>query len=79
MGTSEFNNKKYFSKYEFVLSCLGPVWKQLWISCFTYVQMFEGFGSKMINTLQMLAIHYNQFSILPEPFQKATKKNYFKN
>lgn len=27
----------------------------------------------MINMLQMLAIHCTQFSILPEPFQEATK------
>lgn len=35
--TSEFNcmiiaeHKKYFSKRNFVLNCLGLVWKQLWI------------------------------------------------
>lgn len=35
--TSEFNfviiaeHKKYFSKCNFVLNCLGAVWKQLWI------------------------------------------------
>lgn len=85
MGSSEVNcritaqHKEYFSKYKFVLSYLGSVWKQLWISQFTYVQMFEGFGSKMINTSQMLAIHCNQLSILPESFQKARRKNYFKN
>lgn len=48
------------------------------MSRFTYVQLFEGFSSKMIDTLQMLVIHYNQFSILPEPLYKLTKKNYFK-
>lgn len=70
MGTSGDNcriiaqHKKYFSEYKCVQSCPGPGWKQLWISLFIYVEMFEGFGSKMINALQMLAIHYNQFSIL---------------
>lgn len=39
--------------------------------------MLEGFGSKMINMLQMLVICYNQFSILPEPLQKAMKKKIF--
>lgn len=39
--------------------------------------MFEGFEGKMINMLQMLVICYNQFSILPEPLQKATKKKIF--
>lgn len=41
--------------------------------------MFEGFGSEIINMLQMLVIHYNQFSILTEPLQKATKKKIFQN
>lgn len=83
MGSSEVNcritaqHKEYFSKYKFVLSCLGSVWKQLWISQFTYVQMFKGFGSKMINVLQKLGIHCNQFSILPESFQKARKEKLF--